>query len=170
MTVRAATAARRVLRCVRRELRGAVGGRTQLDERLTERVESPRTENVGQLAFGGARFSTHRRIEPAAPWRQTDEPRTPVCRIGLPRYVSQPLEVAQEVVHGLFRDVHLFRDPGGTLAVERLVAEHSHVRAAEIRVPRRDQADADPLADALPDVTQQPAEPRPRFPSTLQRT
>ena len=135
-----------------------------IPEGLPKCSESRRAEEISDLTLRLPRLSAHGRIELSATSRQPDEARAPVVRVRPQHQVSETLKVAQEVVHRLFRNAHLFREAARALSVQGLEAEQSNMSAGEIGVPRRDHATIDPIAHALPCVPQEASDPRAGIP------
>jgi hypothetical protein len=139
---------------------GRLVRREQVQETLSQRMESGGAQRVGKLALGGFRLHSNDRIEASACRRKPDEPRALVVWIRPQHEISEAFEIAQEIIHRLLGDAHSVGELAGPQALQRFEAKQPDVCAGQLLVSRSDDPAIDPVTHSLPRVPQEAADPR----------
>ena len=125
---------------------------------LDESREPPGSDTFLELLLGrGGMFQDGGFQAPSA-GGEADEASALVGGIGLARGITAVFEMPDQIIDGLFRDLHAFGELGGALAVEPLIAEEGDMRRVEVVEAVAVNALVDPLANAFPGETEEGAD------------
>src|SRR5829696_1576127 len=104
----------------------------ELIEVLPKTCKSALTEHVRQGELGIASSVKRRTLKRSAQGCELDNARPSVIGIDDTLQVASPLEVADELIHGLLRDLHIIRDLCRPLTLQSGIPKHGDVGLIEV--------------------------------------